>query len=316
MNDRSLPPDLLYKVRALGSAGAEWLRELDGMIAELEQRWRVQVGRAMSGGTGAFTAPADAADGRQLVLKLAIPDGLEGHGSFAVELRSLLLGQGHGYVRVHAYDDGLRATLLDRLGAPLSTQGLDVSAQIAIICATLRRSWRRVGADAGLHSGAEKARWLGRFIAKSWEQLGRPCSESAVAQALYYAESRTAAHDQAHAVLVHGDAHANNTLRVPASDDYAFIDPDGLIAEPACDLAVPMREWNADLLAGDPLQRARERCALLSRLTGVDAQAIWEWGFMERMSTGLLGLRIGAEDWARDFLAVADRCVINAPDAG
>lgn len=306
----------MYKVRALGAPGEAWLRGLGDTIAELEQRWRVRVGSAMSGGTGAYTAEADGEDGRRLVVKLAIPDGLDGHGTFAIELRTLLLGQGHGYVRLHEYDEDLRATLQDRLGGPLSAQGLTVTDQITVICTTLRRSWVRVDPDAGLHSGAEKARWLSRFIAETWEALDGPCKESAVAQALSYAESRAAAHDDERSVLVHGDAHAHNTMRVPSTDhEYAFIDPDGLLAEPACDLAVPMREWNADLLAGDPLQRTRERCALLSRLTNVAAPAIWEWGFMERMSTGLLGLRIGADEWARDFLAVADQCVVSSPAA-
>jgi streptomycin 6-kinase len=41
-------------------------------------------------------------------------------------------------------------------------------------------------------------------------------------------------------------------------------------------------------------------------LTGVDAQAIWDWGFVERVSTGLLGMQLGM-DGSRDFLTVAER---------
>ena len=67
-----------------------------------------------------------------------------------------------------------------------------------------------------------------------------------------------------------------------------------------------MREWSRELLEGDTVARGRERCARLSRLTGVDAQPIWEWGFVERVSTGLLALRVGRERLGRETLAVAD----------
>jgi streptomycin 6-kinase len=86
------------------------------------------------------------------------------------------------------------------------------------------------------------------------------------------------------------------------------VDPDGLFAERACDLAVPMREYSRELLdAADPAAAARERCAYLSRLTAVEPRAIWEWGFMERVSTGLLCLRIGLEPIGREMLTVAEK---------
>jgi streptomycin 6-kinase len=55
-------------------------------------------------------------------------------------------------------------------------------------------------------------------------------------------------------------------------------------------------------MAGDPRQRAR----WLARRTGLDATATWEWGVLERVSTGLLGTRIGLQPVARQMLAAAD----------
>jgi hypothetical protein len=54
-------------------------------------------------------------------------------------------------------------------------------------------------------------------------------------------------------------------------------DPDGLLAEPAYDLGVLMRGWSAPLLQADPVRAGRDRCAHLSRLTGISPQPIWEW---------------------------------------
>jgi streptomycin 6-kinase len=59
------------------------------------------------------------------------------------------------------------------------------------------------------------------------------------------------------------------------------------------------------LLTGDPLTLGRLRRARLAALTGADAEAIWQWGFIERVSTGLLCLRVGLDGGA-DMLAVAD----------
>ena len=128
-------------------------------------------------------------------------------------------------------------------------------------------------------SGAEKATLLGEFVEATWRALERPCSERVIRAALAFAANRAAAFDPARAVLVHGDAHAANAL-LDAAGEYRLIDPDGLFAEPACDLAVPLREWPRE-------PGARERCARLSELTGVAPQPIWEWGYVERVSTGL-----------------------------
>lgn len=64
-----------------------------------------------------------------------------------------------------------------------------------------------------------------------------------------------------------------------------------------------MREDPAELLDGG----ARERAAWLAERTGLDATAIWEWGVVERVSTGLLCTRIDLQPVARQMLEVAER---------
>ena len=86
-------------------------------------------------------------------------------------------------------------------------------------------------------------------------------------------------------------------------------EPDGLLAERAYDLAIPMREWSSELPEGDPARLGRERSGLLGRLTGVDVQAIWQVGFVERVSTGLLAIQVGAEQVGRRMLEVAHHWV-------
>lgn len=111
--------------------------------------------------------------------------------------------------------------------------GLPPTRQIETLCAMLRRAWR-VPRAAGLtvDPAQEKALALGEMVARLWESLGRPCSERVVAQALTFAERRAAAFDLDRCVVVHGDPHPGNALRIVApragaEAGFAFVDPDG-----------------------------------------------------------------------------------------
>ncbi len=121
----------------------------------------------------------------------------------------------------------------------------------------------------------------------------------AIAHALACAASREAAHAPARAVLVHGDVHQWNALEA-GDGTFKLVDPDGLLAEPELDLGIIMRE---DPLEGD----LRARASWLAARTGLDPVAIWEWGVVERVSTGLLAARVGLQPVGREMLATADR---------
>ena len=300
-----VPVEVRRKAAAQGAEGARWLELLGASVEEFERVWDIRVGSALRGGSDAFVAAATMSDGSEAILKLALPGGGTAH-----EIETLLRADGRGYVRLLRHDLSRQAMLQERVGASLADLGFPVRRQVEIICRTLRRAWEVVP-DPRFLSGSEKARWLAEFIATAWSESDQACSERVIERAQSFAKSREAAFDPNDCVLVHGDAHAANTLvasrsRAPVGARFKFVDPDGLFAERACDLAVPMRGWSVELLAGDTVRLGRERCAQLSQLTGVDAQSIWEWGFIERVSTGLLLLRVGREELGRETLAVAE----------
>ena len=198
-------------------------------------------------------------------------------------------------------DDPARGALLvERLGRPLYQLGVPIRRRHEILCATAARVWRPAP-DCGLPTGAEKSRRLVEFITRTWEELDHPCSERAVDHALACAARRGAAYRDERAVLVHGDVHQWNALE--AANGFKLVDPDGLLAEPEYDLGIIMREDPLELLDGDPHERAR----WLAARTGLDATSIWEWGVVERVSTGLLGTKVGMQPVAREMLAVADQ---------
>jgi streptomycin 6-kinase len=183
----------------------------------------------------------------------------------------------------------------------------------------LRQAWQ-AARPAGLvvTPDDEKAGQLFRLVSRLWEELRHPCSERVVSQALRYAERRAAAFDLERCVVVHGDPHPWNALRVltprvGADAGFVFVDPVGFLADSAYDLGVVLRDWCAQLLAtGTAVEAAalaRRYCALLSAETGVEGTAIWEWGFLERVSSGLYCLELGIEELGRPFLQTAEMLI-------
>ena len=263
----------------------------------MEHDWNIAVGDAYTDSTEAFVAKATCEDGTPAVLKLLVPRSGD---AAANEITVLRLTRGEGCVRLLRDDPARGALLLERLGRSLYELGLPMGRRHEILCSTVARVWRPAP-DCGLPTGAEKGRWLADFIASTWEELNRPCSERAVDHAIACAERRVVAHRDERAVLVHGDVHQWNALE--AEDGFRLVDPDGLLAEPEYDLGIIMREDPLDISDNDPHERAR----WLAARTGLDATGIWEWGVVERVSTGLLGTKVGLQPVSRQMLAVADR---------
>ncbi len=303
-----LPEAVRLRAESLGEEGLAWLASLGATVEHLETAWSISVGKVLSGGSESLAAEARQADGTLAILKVGLP----GSANLAKEAQVYELAAGRGYAELIAHEPASNALLLERLGAPLASTGATTDEQIRHICATLHEAWIPLAGSHGLMTGAEKSRWLVDFIVEAWDALDQPCDRRTVDRALTFAQAREDAFSADSAVLVHGDAHALNTLAVlgpdgAASGRYKFVDPDGLYAERACDLACPMRDWNEELLAGDTVALARRRCELLARLCSVDPEAIWQWGFVERVSTGLTLLQIGMQEEGVAYLAAADR---------
>ncbi|MDN5725204.1 MAG: aminoglycoside phosphotransferase family protein [Propionibacteriales bacterium] len=265
------------------------------MVSSLESDWSITVGRPYAGGSEAFVAEAIGVDGTPAVLKVLMPGAGNDPAHEATVLR---LAQGHGCPMLHQFDADRGALLMERLGRPLYALGLPLMRRLEILCATAARIWQPAP-GCGLPTGAEKARWLADFVVTLWEELDHP-SERALDHALAAARRRELAHRDDRAVLVHGDVHELNALE--SASGFKLVDPDGFLAEAEYDLGILMRGDPAELLADDPLDRAR----WLATRTGLDPVAVWEWGVIERLSTGLLCIQIGMQPLGQDTLNAAE----------
>ena len=290
---------LRNKARVAGAT--DWLCDLPALVDTLSVEWGFTVDHGFADGTEAFVAAVTMDDRSQAVLKLLIPrpDALENG-----EITVLQMANGDGCAALLRADPARRALLLERLGPSLHDLALPINRRHEILCATAMAFWRPA-VGAGLRTGAEKGQWLIDSITTLWPAIGRPCSELTITHAVECAHRRIAAHDDSRAVLVHGDVHEWNVLQ--ADDGFKLIDPDGLIAEPEYDLGIIMREDADELLAAESVvESSWTRAHWLADRCGLDAVATWEWGVVERVSTGLLATQLGLQPFGRDMLAVSD----------
>ncbi|WP_432486144.1 aminoglycoside phosphotransferase [Kineococcus esterisolvens] len=279
--------------------GQIWAADLPEILTTLERTWSISITDPLPGGTASYVARARTADGRPVVVRVAAP----GTG-FAQQSRTLTLAAGRVYVRLLACDTQHEAALLEALGTSLHQAGLAPAAQLAVLGRCLRRAWR-VASAAG----------LSQLITDLWQRLDQPCSERVLEYALVCAARRSAAFpaqvEAGACVVVHGDPAPVNAARVltprpGAEDGFVLLDPDGFCGDPTYDLGVAVRDWCPQLLATTtPIEVLAGYCRLLAEQTATDPVVVWEWGYLERVSTGLYALSFSAEEHAQPYLHTA-----------
>ena len=326
---RFIPQPILNRAESLGEPGLQWLAELDDLIRHLEEKWNITVGDALSGGTHAFVAPATrhttdteshGTTDASCILKIHLPEEY-GAPEFEREMATLQIANGNGYAKLYELDREHHACLMERLGKPLADTGYPVIEQIRILCQAMKQAWQIPVTNemrSLLSDGQESITWFRDYIRTTYEAHPEVCSPDVITQAMHFLDSREADFHPEEYVMVHGDVHATNAMQDLSQSDnsealgFKLVDADGIFYEKAYDLGVLMREWREDYLPEseeikptDLLQKGIARCTYLSELTGVDTQAIWEWGYLQCVSTGLITIDILPEE-SKKLLALAE----------
>lgn len=223
------------------------------------------------------------------------------------QIPTLLAADGRGYVRVLECDESLSAMLLEQLGPSVEHGGRPPTDQAAMIAEVLGEAWQ-VPLEVG-PPRFDKAQSLMKIMERLTTSDDRSRWGAALERAASWAEELSASADPARDVLCHGDPHPGNLLMSvsrKARTPYVFIDPDGIRCEPEYDVGVVLRGWADDLLeANDPRAVLAEIRDILCEVTGVDAESAWKWGFVERVTTGLVLRQMGEVSEAESHLESA-----------
>ncbi|MBY8882588.1 aminoglycoside phosphotransferase family protein [Actinacidiphila acidipaludis] len=283
--------------KAVAEGNASWLDELPSLVAALARDWSLTIGATLRGGHAALVVEATLAGTTAAVLKVGVPGTRR---ELAREACALRLAGGDGYAGLLLDDPDRDALVLERLGSAMHDVVPDPATRHDMLCDVAARGWRPAGPETGLPTGADKARRYAELLPRLWEETGRACSPATVEDALACIERRRRAHDDRRAVLVHGDVHELNALQA-ADGTFKLIDPEGLRAEPAYDVGTIIR---CNPGCGDDL---RARAQRLAARTGLEATAIWEWGTIHRVVSGLYSRSIAFQPFGDLLLAEADR---------
>jgi len=300
-----LQPLARAKLASLGAEGVAWAADLPERLVSLERQWSLTLGRALPGGSASYVVRARTRSGAEVVVKVGLP----GSG-LAAQAATLSRAAGQGYARLLAADLERGALLLEALGPSLQSSALTVEDQLQVLAETLAVAWQPLPAPPEVKV-VDKAAQLHALVSRLWREQDRPCPERVVEQALGYADRRRAV-PGGESVVVHGDPHPGNLLQAQggrtlgAGTGWCFVDPDGFVADRAYDLGVVLRDWSHRLTDGGGRSRLERWCLLLAEHSGVDAGRIWEWGYLERVSTGLYLRSFGADRAAAPFLRTAE----------
>jgi len=305
MNNFKLPDLVSKKLNSLPNA-TEILQNLETTINILEKQRKIKLIKCLEGGTSAFLAKALTNSNKEIIVKIPLNEveyGLE----FEKELKALEKVNGAGYVKLLAYDADLKVAFLEQLGKPLGDFGYPINRQIEIICTALKKSWIPLNESDQFPTLIEIADWFHRYVNESWKSLQQPFSVKLLETTNIFIEQRKKAFNPETACLVHGDAHNYNILHDKSSnvDSFKLIDPDGIWAEPAYDLGVIMREWADDLLTA-PADKLVERLTFLHKLTGIEKGAIWQWGLVQCVATGLVLLQADQKEEGHKLITIGE----------
>lgn len=280
-----------HRLAWLGRRADEVADDAQRRLEAVSRSWQLELRAMFAGGVGPPVLDVLAA-GRPAVVKLGWEPG------FDHQVAVLRAADGRGYVRVIDFDADNRVVLLERLGEPLPYIGLDPLAQCDVLVELLTCSWHHP-AIAELHDAPppDKAAGLRGIIDREAHHGSGYLPVLSAARTLTTSLNERGRHP----VIVHGDPHPGNALHREAG--WALIDPDGFRCDAAYDLGVVARGWTTEILvAGDAGgDWLRELCGHLAAATGVDAELIFDWAFVERVTTGLWLTKFGAPDGA-DYL--------------
>ena len=253
-----------------GEQGSLWLSELPDIVLRCEKRWSLQVGPPFPNLSYNFVAPGVTEDGREIVLKVGVPNP-----ELDSEIEALRQYDGRGAVALLEADKALGAMVLRRLQPGIMLSALaDDDAATMIAASVMQRLWRPLPAGHSFPTVVQRANGLVRLRQRFSGDTG-PLPAKLVDKAEALFSDLLASSPPP--VLLHGDLHHENILS--AGDGWLAIDPKGLTGDPVYETAALLVNPIPDFLnMPQPLTLFR-RVDLLSDHLGFDRQRILAWGF-------------------------------------
>ncbi len=226
-----LLPERLKKL-AQHDTGGPWLAMLPQVVADLAERWDLQLGEPYLEANVSYVVRAVRGKER-MVLKVQWP-----HEESKHEADALKVWDGDGAVRLLAHDAERHALLLEHCSPGTWLASSEIDDPLAVVMDLLPRLWKPVASP--FKTLTEEAQDWASQLHPEWEAAGRPCERRLVdAAAAFLADLSSSQGEQ---VLLHQDLHGENILAAER-EPWLVIDPKPLAGEREFGLAPIVRSF-------------------------------------------------------------------------
>ena len=264
-----------------GQHALRFLAELPALAACWQARLGLRGARIMPGGVlSAALACERRSDGAPVVLKLSAPPA----ASARAEAAALAAWDGVGACALlYAAVDG-RVLLLAAIRPGVAVRPGDDDREDARRAGELLAALHRIPSEhipAAIPDAPQELRW--RFE-RAHQQLDGPSHATGLVSHRDLDSAHQAAlelHEQCRGkVMCHGDF-MNKNILLDAPGDWWAIDPRPCVGDPCLDAAF----WS---VTHQPGERVKQRCELVARAAGLNADQVWAWALVFAASEAVL----------------------------
>jgi streptomycin 6-kinase len=287
----TIPENFAHQITEYhGADGTSWLERLPEILAACERRWHLRLDAPFTNLSFHYVATATRENGAPVVIKAHAPTD-----EFEQETTALQVFAGRGCVRLLDYDAIDEVQLLERLLPGRSLRTLDDDEEaISIATSVMRQLWRPVPATHPFPTVLDWGAGLTRLRQRYNGGCGPfPAPLLNEAEALF-AELSTS---MAEPVVLHGDLHQDNILAA-GPQQWAAIDPKGLVGEPAYETGALLHNFQPELLKSpDPRRILARRIDQMAEELGFERARIRGWGLYQALLSAWWGVEDADQLW-------------------
>lgn len=280
-----------------GRDGEDWLESLPSLLNEASQKWSLTLHQPFDDMAYHYVTPATRADGREVVLKVGVPNR-----ELIDEINALRSYNGIGAVNLLEADPELGTMLLERLvpgNAVINLRDDELATQVAIeVIVELHK------AEAASPDFPTVADWAEGFtrLRNNFDGGTGPFPSQLVEMAEGIWQDLQPGMDGP--VLLHGDLHHWNILSATRAP-WLAIDPQGVVGEKAYETGAWIRNPFPELLEwSNPKDVIIRRIDQFALGLGIDRERIHDWAVFQAVLAGWWSYEGGNRDWEQ-WLAVA-----------
>jgi streptomycin 6-kinase len=267
--------------------GAEWIKKLPELIAKIEKKWSIRVGKHYPNLTFNYVASCKRKDGSEAVLKIAFP---ENKTEIIDEGRVLKFFNGDGLVRLYLIDEELEFLILEKVEPGRSLKEVFANKKELAVPVAINLLKKIHRPEAKTDNFPHLNKWFDDFDNKC-KRFNVVKFERA-SKMLIELNS-----DKKKWTLLHGDFHHDNILE-SNRDGFLAIDPSGIVGNVGYEIAVYLNN-HAAWLGGDSsiAGKLSEILRLFSNAFDISERELTKWAYAQQVLSAWWYFEDGGNDW-------------------